>query len=100
MPQGLPNKTRWTRRPVRISNKEIYRKLGIENVRHRREADDSIMLRRLLSLDYVLEYPELPWLPTEQEKVAFFDLLGIDRQAVAQAGLSGSRGDIKPATLP
>ena len=31
----------------RISNKEIYRKLGIENVRHRREVDDSLMLRRL-----------------------------------------------------
>ena len=43
----------------RISNKEIYRKLGIENVRHRRYADDSVMLRRLLSLDYVLEYPQL-----------------------------------------
>ncbi len=27
------------------------------------------MLRRLLSLDYVLEHPQLPWLPTEQEKV-------------------------------
>ena len=45
---------------IRISNKEIYRKLGIENVRHRWEAEDSVMLRRLLSLDYVLERPELP----------------------------------------
>ena len=58
---ALPN-YRGGARACRISNKEIYRKLGIENVRHRRDADDSVMLRRLLSLDYVLEYPELPWL--------------------------------------
>ena len=55
-------------RGCRISHKPLYRELGIENVRHRREAEDTIMLRRLLSLDYVLEHPELPWLPTEQGK--------------------------------
>ena len=69
-------------RACRISHKPIYRELGIENVRHRREADDSLLLRRLLSLDFILEHPELPWLPTEQEKVAFFDLLGIDRHRI------------------
>ena len=67
-------------RGCRISHKPLYRELGIENIRHRREADDSLLLRRLLSLDYVLEHPELSWLPTEQEKVAFFELLGIDRR--------------------
>ena len=77
---------------VRISNKEIYRKLGIENVRHRREADDAGMLRRLLSLDYVLEHPELPWLPTETEKVAFFDSLGIDRRRLPKRLYHGATG--------
>ena len=69
-------------RGCRISHKPLYRELGIENVRHRREADESLLLRRLLSLDYVLEHPELSWLPSEQEKVAFFDLLGIDRNRI------------------
>ena len=78
---------------VRISNKEIYRKLGIENVRHRREADDAGMLRRLLSLDYVLEHPELPWLPTETEKVAFFDSLGIDRRRLPKRLYHGANGN-------
>ena len=78
---------------IRISNKEIYRKLGIENVRHRREADDSTLLRRLLSLDYVLEHPELSWLPTEQEKVAFFDSLGIDRRRLPRRIYHGSNGN-------
>ena len=35
--------------------------------------------RRLVSLDYVLEYPRLPWLPTEPEKVRAFEALGIER---------------------
>ena len=66
--------------------------LGIENVRHRREADESLLLRRLLSLDYVLEHPELPWLPTEQEKVAFFELLGIDRNRIPHRIYHGAVG--------
>ena len=88
---ALPNK-RGGAKACRISNKEIYRALGTENVRHRRDADYSVMLRRLLSLDYVLEHPELPWLPTEQEKVAFFDLLGIDRRRLPHRVYLGAVG--------
>ena len=77
---------------VRISSKEIYRKLGIENVRHRRDTVDAVMRRRLLSLDYVLEHPELPWLPTEQEKVAFFEALGIDRKRIPKRVYQGAVG--------
>ncbi len=51
------------------------------------------MLRRLLSLDYVLEHPELPWLPTEQEKVAFLDLLGIDRRRLPRRLYHGANGN-------
>ena len=51
------------------------------------------MLRRLLSLDYVLEHPELPWLPTEQEKVAFFDSLGIDRRRLPKRLYHGANGN-------
>ena len=89
---ALPNK-RGRAKACRISSKEIYRALGIENVRHRREGDDSVMLRRLLSLDYVLEHPELPWLPTEQEKVAFFEVLGIDRRRLPHRLYHGANGN-------
>ena len=78
---------------VRISNKGLYRTLGIENVKHRRQADDSSMLRRLLSLDYVLEHPQLPWLPTEQEKVSFFEVLGIDRRRLPHRLYHGATGN-------
>ena len=96
---ALANK-RGRAKAVRISSKEIYRKLGIENVRHRWDADDSTMLRRLLSLDYFLEHPQLPWLPSEQEKVAFFDLLGFDRRALAPASLSWSQRESDPLLCP
>ena len=89
---ALPNR-RGGPKACRISSKEIYRALGIENVRHRRDADYSVMLRRLLSLDYVLEYPQLPWLPTEPEKVAFFDLLGFDRRRLPRRLYHGANGN-------
>ena len=88
---ALPNK-RGGAKACRISNKEIYRVLGIENVRHRREADDSVMLRRLLSLDYILEHPECSWLPTEPEKVSFFESLGIDRRRIPHRVYQGAVG--------
>ena len=77
-------------RLCRIFHKPLYRALGIENVRHRREVDDALLLRRLLSLDYILEKPDLPWLPTEQEKVGCFDSLGIDRQRIPHRVYQGA----------
>ena len=61
----------------RISSKGIYRALGVENIRHRRKANRSIVTRRLLSLDFVLEHPGMNWLPTEGEKVDFLEGLGV-----------------------
>ena len=69
-------------RAVHITHKAIYAALTIPNVRHRRGAKDAttqVLMRRLLSLDYVIERPTLGWLPTEDEKVRRFDALGIDR---------------------
>ena len=61
----------------RISSKPIYRALEIENIRHRRKVTVSVLMRRLLSLDFVLEHPGLNWLPTEAEKVEFIEGLGV-----------------------
>ena len=41
----------------RLSSKAIYRALGVEDIRHRREASKPVVMRRLLSLDFVLEHP-------------------------------------------
>ena len=67
-------------RPTSICHvraRALYRTLGIENDRHRRSASPEVTIRRLLSLDYVLEHPDLHWLPTEPEKLAYFQRLGI-----------------------
>ena len=63
----------------RIFGKQISEVLEIPHTRHRREASLEVIRRRLLSLDFVLDHLELPWLPTEQEKVACFEQLGIER---------------------
>ena len=64
-------------RTCRISSKPIYRALEIENIRHRRKATVSVLMRRLLSLDFVLEHSGMNWLPTEGEKVEFIERLGV-----------------------
>ena len=40
----------------RISSKPIYRALGVENIRHQRKASKTVVMRRLLSLDFILEH--------------------------------------------
>ena len=69
-------------RMCRISGKAIYRSLGVENIRHRRKAGAPVVMRRLLSLDCVLEHPGLNWLPTEGEKVEFFEEIGLPSRLI------------------
>ena len=68
-------------RAVLLTGKAPYRALGIPDVRHRRakDATTQVLMRRLLSLDYLIERPTLAWLPTEADKLQRFEALGIDR---------------------
>ena len=68
-------------RAVLLTGKALYRALGIPDVRHRRgrDATTQVLMRRVLSLDYLIERPSLGWLPTESDKVQRFEALGIDR---------------------
>ena len=63
----------------RVTNKNVYRILGEADSRHRRLVERPYLSRRLLSLDYVLDHPGLPWLATENEKVSCFEKLEIFR---------------------
>ena len=63
----------------RVCARGIYRALDAEDIRHRRITSTEVVIRRLLSFDYVIEHPGLPWLPTESEKVGAFEALGIHR---------------------
>ena len=76
----------------RISSKPIYRALGVENIRHRRKACPPVVMRRLLSLDFVLEHPGMNWLPAEPEKVAFIEKLGLSRRLIPRRIYYGAVG--------
>ena len=52
-------------------------------------------MRLLLSLDYVLEHPDLPWLPTEPEKVRAFEALGIERRLLPRRVYRGPAGNTR-----
>ena len=76
----------------RISSKPIYRALGVENIRHRRKARQPVVMRRLLSLDFVLEHPGMNWLPAEPKKAAFFEELGLSRRLIPRRIYYGAVG--------
>lgn len=79
-----------TAKLVRIFSRPLYEALGIKDVRHRKSAGRDVLLRRLLSLDYVIEYLPLPWLPTEPEKVRFCEQLGIPSNLLPRKIYGGS----------
>ena len=79
----------------RISSKAIYRALGVENIRHRRPASNPVVMRRLLSLDFVLEHPGMNWLPAEPEKVEFFEKLGLPLRLIPRRIYYGMAGNQK-----
>ena len=79
----------------RISSKAIYRALGVENIRHRRKASNLVVMRRLLSLDFVLEHPGMNWLPAEPEKVEFFEEIGLPLRLIPRRIYYGVVGNQK-----
>ena len=80
-------------RLCRITAREVYRALGAEHVRHRKSPRQrGVDLRRLLSLDYVLEHKAEPWLPTEQEKVAALTAAGVPEEALPRRVYPGRSG--------
>ena len=79
----------------RISSKPIYRALGVEDIRHRKKASNPVVMRRLLSLDFVLEHPGMNWLPAEPEKVEFFEKLGLPRRLIPRRIYYGVAGNQK-----
>ena len=84
--------TRNRTRVCRITHKSIYRELGVPNIQHRRNAGLSVYLRRLLSLDYVIDHSDLEWLPTEDEKVRFCTHYGVPHNRLPHRIYGGAAG--------
>lgn len=53
--------------------RKLYRHLGRENLRNRREHEIAYVQRRLAMLDFVLSHLDLDYLETEPEKRAYFE---------------------------
>ena len=90
-------------RACRIHGRTIYRALGAEGRCRRRITSKEVLMRHLLWLDYVLDHLHLPWLPTEPEKVAAFEALGIERRILPQRVFRGAAGTFRryfPLRLP
>ena len=79
----------------RIYSRSVYQALGVENIRHRRNASKPVVMRRLLSLDFVLEHPGMNWLPAEPEKVEFFEKLGLPLRLIPRRIYYGVVGNQK-----
>ena len=91
------------RKVCRICGRAVYRVLRAEDIRHRRIASTEVLMRRLLSLDYVIEHTGQAWLPTEPEKVGAFEALGLDRELLPVRVYRGGGGDTRryfPLKLP
>lgn len=72
--------------------KPLYRALGQTDNRHRRERDQ--VRAKVMGLDYVLLHPQYRYLPTEQDKLAYFcDERGIAREALPTKVYTGKRQD-------
>ena len=82
-------------RLVRICSRQFYEAIGVTDLHHRRTASKNVLLRRLLSLDYVLEHPKLPWLSTGEEKVRYCQQLGIDPERLPKRLYGGAAGETR-----
>jgi hypothetical protein len=73
--------------------KPLYTALGQTNNRHRRERDSFYLRAKVMGLDYVLMNQDYHYLPTEQEKLAYFcDDLGIGHSHLPTKTYSGKDG--------
>ena len=60
--------TRQGTRLCHVFGRGLYRALGVEHIRHRRHGTEGVIFRRLLSLDLVMERPDLPGSPPSRRR--------------------------------
>ena len=65
-----------------LCSRSFYSALGQKDNRNRRARPPVAIKNKLMGLDFVLDHPACQFLPTEQEKVQYFESLGIERTAL------------------
>ncbi len=81
-------------RVCRVASRALHETLGVEHVRHCRPVAAEVVLRRLLSLDYVLEHPHAAWLPTDGEKVNAMAAAGVASEVLPRRLYRGALGGL------
>ena len=59
-------------RVYHLFSRKVYNAIGRDNLRTRRRHQLDYIKTRLVTLDFILEHPDYPYLETESEKVPFF----------------------------
>jgi len=77
----------------------IYRALGQDENRNRREASAALIARKIMVLDYVLGHADMEWLSTEEEKVDLFATrYGVPQRDLPQRVFTASGTDASDTT--
>jgi len=76
-----------------LCGKSLYRALDQEDNRHRRPHTGPQIRAKVMGLDYVLEHPGFRFLPTEEDKVTFFDGLKLPRTVFPTRTYTGKDGE-------
>ncbi len=75
-----------------LFSRRLYRQIGRENIRNRRQHEIEYIHRRIGMLDFVLSHPQWKYLETEPEKVSFFcDRLNVPQQFLPSKIYHGQR---------
>ena len=75
-----------------LQSRTLYRAIGQEDNRNRRQVSAAVIARRLMLLDFVLANTDLDWLATEEEKVQLcVDRLGLPLKDLPQHAYESAR---------
>jgi hypothetical protein len=86
-----------------VQHQALYRAIGQPQSRYRRPVSARQAIDRVRLLDGVISHPEITWLATEQDKVAFFNLMApsLLAERLPHAGnASSGRVRLFPEALP
>ena len=72
------------RRVCRITRPHIYRAVGVRPRHGRLATVRQHAMRRLLTLDFVIDHRDLPWISGEAEQIRAFEELGIAQDVLPQ----------------
>ena len=82
-----------------LHSRTLYRAIGQEDNRNRRDVSAALMARRVMLLDFVLAHGDVEWIATEADKLdVFADRLGVPRSDLPRRVYASSRPDGEPTT--